>query len=206
MSGFLRLPVGVLLVAAAAAQIPALRQGVSVQMPITTSAAPMPDADLPDSLIVAVTSRGDVYLEVTKLTPAQLSEKVRAAVAGHPGKRVYVKGDARVPYSTVGEVLDALGTAGMNTPILLAAQHDANDTSYVPPKGLEVLLPPAPDQAQAVTLKTGQGSDAELRKLAGAGRQVLLQVDGKTMFGEVVHAVDVCHAGGSKVILARPGK
>src|SRR5512140_71093 len=111
MSQMVRFSVGALLAAAIAAQTPALRKGVSVQMPITTNAAAMPDADLADSLVVAVTFRGTVFLEVTTMTPAQLSGEVKKQLTGHPGKRLYLKGDARTPYSTLVEVLDALRTA-----------------------------------------------------------------------------------------------
>lgn len=208
MSRLLLPIVGVLFVAAAAAQTPALRKGVSVQMAVARNAVAAPDADLADSLVVAVTFRGAVYLEVTTVTPAQLSEKVKAELEGHPGKRVYLKGDARAPYSTMAEVLDALRTAGVNAPILLAAQHDSTDTSYVLPKGLEVLLAtPAPDAAKSLTLKVGNGqaSDTELTQHAQRDKQVVLQVDGTVPFGEVVHAVDVCRATGAKVFLATPG-
>lgn len=209
MSRKLRLSVGALLVAAAAAQIPALRKGVSVEMPVTTNAVAMPDADLADSLVVAVTFRNKVFLGVTTVTPAELSEKVKAEHRERPGKRVYVKGDARAPYSTVADVLDALRKAGVNAPILLTAQHDSTDTSYVPPKGLEVLLsPPAPDAVQSMIQKVGNGqtSDTELRQHAQRDRLVALQVDGEAPFGDVVHAVDVCRAAGAKVFLATPGK
>jgi biopolymer transport protein ExbD len=205
----LRLSVGALLVAAAAAQTPALRKGVSVQMPVTTNAVAVPDADLADSLVVAVTSRGTLFLEVTTVTPAQLSERVKAELRRHPGKRVYLKGDARTPYSTVAEVLNALRTAGVNAPVLLTAQHDSTDTSYVPPKGVEVMLPPpAPDAEQSMTLKVGRGqfSSTELKQHALEDRTVVLQVEGNASFGDVVHAVDVCRAAGAKVFLAAPGK
>ena len=208
MNRILLSSVGALLVAAAAAQTPALRKGVSVQMPATTNAVAVPDADLTDSLVVAVTFRGAVFLRVTAVTPAQLSEKVKAELDGHPGKRVYLKGDARAPYSTVAEVLDALRTARVNAPILLIAQHDSTDASYVSPTGLEVLLPPpAPDSAKSIILKVGNGqaSDTELRQHAQRDKPVVLQVDGKAPFGEVVHAVDVCRAAGAKVFLATPG-
>jgi biopolymer transport protein ExbD len=209
MSRTLLLSVGALLVAAAAAQTPPLRKGVSVQMPVTTNAVAVPDADLADSLIVAVTFRGAVFLGVTPVTPAQLSEKVNAEIEGHPGKRVYLKGDARTPYSTAAEVLEALRTARVNAPILLTAQQDSTDASYVSPKGLEVLLPPpVPDAAKSVTLSVGDGQalDTKLRQNAQRDKPVVLQVDGKVPFGDVVHAVDVCHAAGAKVFLARPGK
>jgi biopolymer transport protein ExbD len=203
-----RFSVGALLAAAVAAQTPALRKGVSVQMPVTTNAVAMPDADLADSLVVAVTYRGTVFLEVAPVTPAQLSGKVKEQITGHPGKRVYLKGDARVPYSTVAEVLDALRTAGVNAPILLTSQHDSTNASYAPPMGLEVLLPPTPDAAQSVTLKAGNGqaSDAELKQRARRDRPVVLQADGTAPFGDVVHAVDVCRAEGAKVFLATPAK
>jgi biopolymer transport protein ExbD len=203
-----RFSVGALLAAAIAAQTPALRKGVSVQMPVTTNAVAMPDADLADSLVVAVTFRGTVFLEVTTVTPAQLSGKVKAHLTGHPDKRVYLKGDARTPYSTVVEVLDALRTAGVHAPILLTSQHDSTNASYVPPMGLEVLLPPAPNAAQSVTLKAGNGqaSDAELKQHARRDRLVVLQVDGTVPFGDVVHAVDVCRAEEAKVFLATPAK
>ena len=209
MSRMVRFSVGALLAAAIAAQTPALRKGVSVQMPVTTNAVAMPDADLADSLVVAVTSRGTVFLEVTTMTPAQLSGKVKEQFRGHPGKRVYLKGDARTPYSTVVEVLGALRTAGVNAPILLTSQHDSTTASYVPPMGLEVRLPPpAPDVAQSVTLKVGNGqaSDAELKRQARRNRPVVLQADGTAPFAEVVHAVDVCRAEGATVFLATPVK
>jgi hypothetical protein len=98
----LRLSVGALLVAAAAAQTPALGKGVSVQMPVATNAVAVPDADLADALVVAVTFRGTVFLEVTRVTPAQLSEKVKAEFGRHPGKRVYLKGDAHALFDRGG--------------------------------------------------------------------------------------------------------
>jgi len=209
MSRMVRFSVGALLAAAIAAQTPALRKGVSVQMPVTTNAAAMPEADLADSLVVAVTFRGTVFLEVTTVTAAQLSGRVKTQLTGHPGKRVYLKGDARTPYSTVVEVLDALRTAGVKAPILLTSQHDATNVSYVPPMGLEVLLaPPPPDAAQSVTLKTGEGlaSDAELKRHARRDTPVVLQADGTVRFGDVVHAVDVCRAEGANVFLATPAR
>lgn len=111
-----RFSVGALLATAIAAETPALRKGVSVQMPVTTNAVAMPDADLADSLVVAVTFRGSIFLEVTTVTPAQLSGKVKAQITGHPGKLVYLKGDARTPYSSVVEVLDARGLPGSMLP------------------------------------------------------------------------------------------
>jgi biopolymer transport protein ExbD len=208
MSRILLVGAGALLAAAAAAQTPALRKGVSVQMAVTTNAVAMPDADQADSVVVAVTSRGTVYFDITTVTPAQLSGKVKAALEGRPGKRVYLKGDARTPYSTVAEVLDALRTARVDAPILLTDQHEPTTASYVLPKGLEVMLTPAPGAAESITLKAGNGqaSDTELKQRAQRDKAVVLRADGTEPFGDVVHAVDVCRAAGAKVFLATPGK
>jgi biopolymer transport protein ExbD len=208
MSRMIRFSVGALLATAIVAQTPALRKGVSVQMPVTTNAVAMPDADLADASVVAVTFGGSVYLEVVKVTPAQLSGEVKAQLTAHPGKRVYLKGDARTQYSTVAEVLEALRIAGVNAPILLTSQHDSTNASYVPPMGLEVLLPPAPAAAESVTLKAGNGqaSDAELKQHARRDGPVVLRADGTAPFGDVVHAVDVCRAEGARVFLGAPAK
>src|SRR5438270_8261683 len=147
MSRTLRFTVGALLATTIAAQTPVLRKGVSVQIPVTTNASAMPDADLADSLVVAVTFSGAIYLDVASVTPAELSGKLKAQFSGHPGKRVYIKGDARTPYSTVLDVVDVLRAAAIPTPILLTSQHDSANASYLPPMGLEVQLSPPPPDA-----------------------------------------------------------
>jgi biopolymer transport protein ExbD len=209
MSRIVRLSLCSLLVAVAGAQTPVLRKGVSVQMPVTTNAVMMPDADLADSLIVAVSFRGAVFLGAILVTPVQLSEKVKADLQGAPGKKVYLKGDARTPYPAVAEVLGALRAAGVDAPILLTNQHDSADSSYIPPAGLEVLLPPpVPNAAQSTTLRIGNGhlSDAELKQRAQRDRPVMLQVDEMAPFGDVVRVVDLCRTAGAKVYLATAGK
>jgi biopolymer transport protein ExbD len=203
MSRSLHLALGAALVMTALAQVPALRKGVSVQMPVTANAVAVPDADQADSLVIAVTMHGAVYLGAEASTPAGMSASVKADLEAHPGKRVYVKADARTHYTAVAEVLDALRKAGASTPVLLSAQHDAADASYVAPKGLEVLLPPPPDPSPSATLKLGTAplSDAELREHARRDRPVVLAADGNTSFGNIVHVVDICRAEGVKAVL-----
>jgi len=72
--------------------------------------------------------------------------------------------------------------------------------------GLEVQLLPAPDGAQPVSLRAGNGqaSDAELRQHAQRDGLVVLRADGGAAFGDVVHAVDVCRAEAAKVFLLAP--
>jgi biopolymer transport protein ExbD len=173
-------------------------------MAVSTNAAAVPDADLAGSLVVTVTYDSRAFLDISRETPAQLSENVKAHLAGQPGKRVYLKGDARAPYSTIVNVLGALHSAGVDAPILLTSQDSSNSASYRPPVGLEVLLPPAPDAARAVTLRPGgrQAPDAELKQQAREEIPIVLDADGMTPFGDVVHAVDVFRGEGARVFLA----
>ena len=43
-----------------------LQAGISVNLPIVSNAAPVPDADKEDALIVTVTENGDTYLGVDR--------------------------------------------------------------------------------------------------------------------------------------------
>jgi hypothetical protein len=82
-----RFSVGALLAAAVAAPTPALRKGVSVEMPVTMNAVAMPDADLADSVVVAVTLRGALFLEVTAVTPARGRNRARRSwTPGSPSR------------------------------------------------------------------------------------------------------------------------
>ena len=199
MSRIVPWSVGVLLAAMLVAQTPPLRRGVSVEMPVTTNAVAVPDADLEGSLLVAVTRDGSAFLSIDRETPARLSERVRTQLANDPGKRVYFKADARAPYSSVAGVLDALRTAGVNAPILLTSQPNQTNARYVPPVGLEVKLPPTPEAALEVTLPA---SIAELRQHARRDQPVVLEADGAMPFGEVVQTIDEYRGVGAEVFLA----
>lgn len=139
-----------------------MRQGVSVQMPVTTNAVAMPAADAPDSLIVAITAQGKIFWEVTAVTPAQVTERAKGA-----RKTVFLKADARTAYAVVAQVFAALRNAGVESVVLLSAQRDASDSpTYVLPKGLAIRL--------------SRTAPAAAPRAAGA------------TFGDVIHAVDVC--------------
>lgn len=208
------------------AQAPPLRAGVSVQMPITRSAVPLPDADKPDSLVLAVTADGSAYLGITPLASAELRDKVKGALSGRSGAKLYIKGDSRTPYAGMAKVLAAVREAGVATPALLTAQRDSPEPGYpVPPKGLEVLigpsLPPASESIGVQALHAGQqptlsvnnertsfeNLPARLRQLLqnGSRKVVVLKVDERLQFGDVVRVIDTCRSVGAKVFLAAAG-
>ena len=206
---------------------PQLRAGVSVQMPATTSAVAVREADNVDSFVLAVTARGTVYLGVTPVTPADLPEKIKADASIRAGKRVYLKSDARTAYAVVEEVLDAMRSAGVSAPVLLTDQREGSDAGMpLPPKGIEVRVGPSlpADSAAVVVHVSGSGQPSPTLTVAGeqvtaanlqatlrqrlqylADKVVVVKGDAQTPFGEVVHAIDACRALGAKVFLATPG-
>jgi biopolymer transport protein ExbD len=109
---------------------PALRQGVSVQMPVARHAVEMRAADEPDATIIAVTADGKVFIGVK---PAHL-DSLSDLSAG----TVYLKADARVQYQEILAVLEAL--RGKRILLLTAAPGKVETGAFLPPYGVEVKL------------------------------------------------------------------
>ena len=118
------------------------QRGVSVQMPATTNAVAVPNADTQDALVVALTADGTAYLRGDRLPTSALAATVKSALATRSDKTLFIKADARVPYARVVEVIDAVQTSGVEGVTLLTAQPDAADytTRLVSPKGLEMRV------------------------------------------------------------------
>jgi biopolymer transport protein ExbD len=116
---------------------PPLQTGISVQMPITTSASPVPEADQPDALIVTVTVDGKTYLGIHPIDSEALAARLRETKGA--GKRLYIKADSRAPYATVVHALDAASEAGIETSVLLTTQHNPpHPGAVVSPNGIMV--------------------------------------------------------------------
>ncbi len=203
----------------------AMRKGISVELPVTSNAAPMPDADQEDALIVSVTEDGTVYFGVEQISPAGLAEKVKGGLSNRTEKKLYIKADARTPYANVVNVLDAVRTAGVEAPNLLTAQRDSSEPgTLVPPKGLEVLVGPPSGSAVTVmevlnsgqrwpTLKINNQNipwatlQRSLRQLFQnrSEKVVLVKAAGTLPFANVVDVTDMCRSTGAKVVLVTPG-
>ena len=108
-------------VAQTAAGIP-MQRGVAVDLPVTRSAVAIPEADKEDALVVAVTRNGDVFLGADRTSVAVLLEKIKSAVSNRSAKVIYIKADARAPYSTIVSILDSLDAVGLRKFALLTAQ------------------------------------------------------------------------------------
>ena len=126
--------------AAQSASVP-MQRGITVQMPATSNAVAVPNADKEDALVVAVTQDGGIYLRTNPMSPVDLAQQLKDAMAGQKTKALYIKADARAPYASVVKVIDAVHAAGIEGFTLLTDQRDSgDDRKLVPPKGLEMRL------------------------------------------------------------------
>jgi hypothetical protein len=107
---------------------PALRKGVSVQMPAAEHAVEMRAADQPNATVIAVTADGSTFVEAEPAEPRSLSNL--------NAKTVYVKIDSRAPFQTVLTVLDSL--RGKSVVLLSTAPPNANRSGIVPPYGIKL--------------------------------------------------------------------
>src|SRR5260370_15958459 len=77
-----------------------MQRGVSVQMPATNNATPVPDADQTDAWVVAVTADGSLYFGADPMTRERLADSMTT----HPRNReakLYIKADTRAPFGPV---------------------------------------------------------------------------------------------------------
>jgi biopolymer transport protein TolR len=211
-----------------AAQSPeTMQRGISVQLPVTSNAVAMPDADRENSLIVSITGDGSVYLGVDPISPAALAETVRSDLSNRAEKKLYIKADARTPYANVVSVLDAVRTAGVEATNLLTAQRGSSETgTLVRPQGLEVMIgPPLPPGSEAIVvqvLNSGQRRptlkinnehipwatlQSTLRQLFQnrSEKMVLVNAEGTLPFEDVVDVTDAARSTGAEVVLVTPG-
>ena len=119
-----------------------LQAGVSVQLPVTSNAVPIPKADNQDALVIALTADGATYLGVNRLATPALADSVKKLLASRNEKTLYIKADGRVPYARVVEVIDAVRNSGVDGLTLLTAQQDApgQGSRLMAPKGLEMRV------------------------------------------------------------------
>ncbi len=102
---------------------PMLQKGVSVDLAKTNNPRAMDDADKEDSILVAITRDGKVFLGSDQTPPDQLAQKVRDRLANKTDKRVFIKSDARAKYGVVVDVVDNVRSAGVDQLGLLTEQR-----------------------------------------------------------------------------------
>ena len=207
----------------ATGQAPALRQGVSVQLALTNSAAAFPDADNEDAWIIAVTAEGRLYFGVTPVTPEQLQEEMKVTPR-HRDARLYIKADARTPFAALNQALLAAHNAFFETVVLLAQQRqNVSSEPFLQPYGLEVGLALPSAKAILLQLRDSGGSIPEVKvndeelpwsglknalaqASAGQSRKiVVIEAEESLSAAQLISAIDLSRSIGAHIAISLIG-
>jgi len=96
---------------------PMLTVGVPVDLP-KTHAAKMNDQVEP--LVVTVDANGKSYLQETELEGDELVERLIGVSGSNPDAKIYVRGDQKINYGRVMEIMGIISAAGFNKVSLIA--------------------------------------------------------------------------------------
>lgn len=88
---------------------PLLTSGVHVDLP-ETSASPIQGQDEP--ITITVSSDGSIYLQNTKMKLSELTPKLDAITHQKKDTRIFVRGDKKVSYGDVMQVVGAINASG----------------------------------------------------------------------------------------------
>jgi biopolymer transport protein ExbD/biopolymer transport protein TolR len=80
---------------------PMVQNKVNVDLTKSVDATPMPDAEHEDSVVVAVTRDGHVYLGANQISPGDLGPRITDMLQNKTNKEVYMRADARSNYGIV---------------------------------------------------------------------------------------------------------
>jgi biopolymer transport protein ExbD len=81
-------------------------QGIKINLPKASAA---PSLAKPQTKAITVAEDGKLYLDTYPVTMAELESRLRGYKAAIPDLPVVIKGDAKVQYEKVVEVMDLLG-------------------------------------------------------------------------------------------------
>ena len=90
---------------------PILQQGYPVDLPQTEG---VPLVGEEEQLVVTVTRGGDVYLNDTRVTAAELTSKLAAIERLRPGRRVFLRADKETRYGQVARVMESVRASGLS--------------------------------------------------------------------------------------------
>ncbi|MDF3034260.1 MAG: tolR [Alphaproteobacteria bacterium] len=134
---------------------PMLTVGVPVDLP-KTKAAKMNDQTEP--LVVSVDAQGKSYLQEVELDGDALIERLIAVSGNNPDAKIYVRGDQKIHYGRVMEIMGVIAAAGFSKVSLIAEMPSGVDKgrSLTVRKSVPNLATPAP------LPPTGQGAPRPL--------------------------------------------
>jgi biopolymer transport protein TolR len=96
---------------------PMLTVGVPVDLP-KTQAAQMNDSIEP--LVVSVNAKGETYIQEALVPMSVMIDRLKAITNNNPEAKIYVRGDHKIAYGKVMEVMGAIAAAGFQKVSLIA--------------------------------------------------------------------------------------
>ena len=89
---------------------PMIQQGVEVSVPKVRASA-LPGKE--QQFVVSITKSQDIYLNDSRMSLDQLTEKLQAIASVRPDRQVFVRADEEVPYGAVIKTMAAIKAAGI---------------------------------------------------------------------------------------------
>jgi biopolymer transport protein ExbD/biopolymer transport protein TolR len=103
---------------------PMLNNKVNVDLPTATAAVVMENANKEDSVMVAVTRDGKIFLGGDPIQVDDMGAKIAAKLEKNPIKEVYLRADNRAQYKHVMDAVDGIRAAGVSQLALLTEKKD----------------------------------------------------------------------------------
>jgi biopolymer transport protein TolR len=102
---------------------PQMRQGPEVALPNTVK--PTQQGDERDKVLISVDQAGGLWIEDKVVAPEQFVETLRAAVGAEPNPKIVIRGDAKLNFRQVRQVMLAVEEAGFPGVGLIAKRAEA---------------------------------------------------------------------------------
>jgi biopolymer transport protein TolR len=96
---------------------PLLTVGVPVNLP-KTKASSITDTDEP--LVITIDKAGDIYIQESLVPLPGLVPRLQAITGSNADVRIFVRGDASIPYGQVMQVMGEISAAGFRKVSLLS--------------------------------------------------------------------------------------
>jgi biopolymer transport protein ExbD len=204
-------------------QAPSMREGVSVELTSTSNATAFPAADEADAWIITVTADGNLYFGVKPETPEQLQQEMKITPRRRDA-RLYIKADARAPFSAVKQALHLAHEDLFETAVLLTQQpQNEPSRAALPPRGLEIHLALPSANSAVVQLEDSgsatprlkvndqdtpwSGLESALSQAAGGQKRatVVIEADGSLPSAPVIRVIDVSRSSSANVAISLMG-
>ncbi len=88
---------------------PLLTVGIPVNLP-QTKAEPLSNPDEP--IVVTITEKGEIYLQETTIADDALVPRLEAITENKPDTKIFVRGDKKIDYGRVMQVMGLIKSAG----------------------------------------------------------------------------------------------